>query len=287
DSTGFQLEYSGHHKVLASETTDVLTLPVSATHRVYWMSELFEQIVGYRSINVVLPLTGITQLNLHTGCDHDFPDKVRSIARGFRDKSQTMERGGFRHIRYLRIKHITPFDPDPDSEDSEDLEEGEEAEDQRNEVSNEVSEVVESRHNFEDDNNGEDNIGEDDDDDDDDEVPDPWTHESWLPMLKGFPYLRVFFLNTPLLLTAVRDEITFVKHWMEPLQKIQRVYLFHGYDDKASRWRRVKIRSRPISTENSIPSVLRVDDDKFGPDEDIETGFSLDPEDKEHDDPAW
>ncbi|TFK57931.1 hypothetical protein BDN72DRAFT_866363 [Pluteus cervinus] len=255
----------------------------------------------------VLPLTGITQLNLHTGHDDDFVDKVRSIARGFWEKRRTMQIREFRHIRYLRIKHITPFDPDPDSEDEE-MEDDEGEDDEGSDGDRDM-----------DSQDGEAEDDEVSDGERDDkalrfplrwtcQIPKPWMHEGWLSIFKGFPHLRVFFLNTPLLLTRAQNEINFVKTWMEPTKKIERVYIYHGYDERAkfmatmhmcgdqvllekttSDWRRIEIRSEPMSrrgSEDVIRRVLVADQERFGPDEDVGTAFNLAPEDM-GDDPDW
>ncbi|TFK57896.1 hypothetical protein BDN72DRAFT_907339 [Pluteus cervinus] len=123
-----------------------------------------------------------------------------------------MPQGTYHNIRYLRIKHIVPFNNyvpvDYSDEESSDEEGDEEESDMGNEQ-----------------------VGEEPADN---ENPGPWTHSSWLDMFKGFPNLRVFHINTPLLLTRNGDELRFIKSWMEPVNGIRRVYIYHGYDNQAN-----------------------------------------------------
>ncbi|TFK58425.1 hypothetical protein BDN72DRAFT_865943, partial [Pluteus cervinus] len=180
-------------------------------------------------------------------------------------------------LEVLRIKYITDFEID-----------GEEPEDE-DEDEDKDSEKV----------NAEDLA---------DELAHPWESPSWFAMLSAFPSLRVFYLNTPLLLTREMDEIRYVRKWTEHMPNIERVYIYHGYDWKyhfqadinsqgdavvlvkeGSNWNRMHIPAAggPIFQQDPlIQSLLDRDSEEFGPHEDMSNGL-FSPEDYDNDLKEW
>ncbi|TFK59099.1 hypothetical protein BDN72DRAFT_906150 [Pluteus cervinus] len=141
-----------------------------------------------------------------------------------------------------------------------------------------------------------------------DELAHPWESPSWMAMLSAFPSLRVFYLNTPLLLTRERDEVDYARQWTQHMPNIERVYIYHGYDWKyhfqadinsrgegvvlvrqGSVWNRFHIPAPggPVSQQDPfVQALLDEDAEEFGPHEDSVNGLIY-PIDEDEDLKEW
>ncbi|TFK62058.1 hypothetical protein BDN72DRAFT_863114 [Pluteus cervinus] len=201
----------------------------------------------------IFPLLSLTDLNLHVGWDINFMDKVRQIGLAY---------GG---LRTLRIKHIVNFNIGDTS-----VEFDENWNDQKRIAFD--AQDIQFR-------------------------PRPWASPSWPLMLSAFSSLRIFSINTPLLLTRNENEDRYVKDWAELCPTLCRVYIYHGYDwdynfqlDLYSRGAGIIVYTTNLGrtwTRDRVPAVgfpwfavtplvatfMCLDDDKFGPQDDVPNGL--------------